>query len=101
LTTVVRYTRSAEADLLEAWAFLAEFSFEAADRILDAIGQGAQMLAEHPLMGQQRQELGTNVRYWPTKTSYNLYYLPHPEGIVILRVLHHARDVLSRDLPSA
>lgn len=101
MTTSVRYTRSAETDLLEAWAFVAEISFEAADSILDAIGHSAQMLAEHPLMGRQRTELGLNVRFWPTATSYNLYYLPHPEGIVILRVLHQARDAQSPDLPPA
>jgi plasmid stabilization system protein ParE len=92
----VRLTRSAETDLLEAWVFISEESPEAADRVLDVIDKEAQTLALQPLMGRARPELSPGLRCWPTSMAYNLYYFPEAEGITIVRVLHHARDVQSR-----
>lgn len=96
MATVI-LTRSAQTDLLEAWSFIAEASFEAADRVLDVIQQEAQTLALQPLMGRARPELRPGIRSWPTSTSYNLYYVPTERGITIMRVLHQARDVVGRD----
>jgi plasmid stabilization system protein ParE len=90
----VRYAQSAQDDLLDAWLFIAEDSPAAADRVLDTIEQEADTLSGQPLMGRARRELGKRVRSWPTSTPYILYYLPaQTEGITVLRVLHHARDV--------
>ncbi|NBO45027.1 MAG: hypothetical protein EBU87_10115 [Betaproteobacteria bacterium] len=33
------------------------------------------------------------LRSWPTSTPYVLYYSPVPDGLIIVRVLHHARDI--------
>jgi len=44
-------------------------------------------------MGRARPELAEGVRSWPTSTRYILHYLAMPEGITVLRVLHHARDI--------
>lgn len=93
----VLFARSAQTDLLETWSFIAEESFEAADHVLDTIEREAQTLARQPMMGRERPELGTGIRCWPTSSSYNLYYLPVPSGVLIIRVLHHARDVQSRE----
>ena len=93
----VLFSRSAQTDLLEAWTFISEDSFEAADHVLDVIEREAQTLALQPMMGRSRPELGAGIRCWPTASSYNLYYLPEPSGILIIRVLHHARDVQSRE----
>jgi plasmid stabilization system protein ParE len=96
--STVLFAQSAETDLLEAWTFIAEQSFEAADHVLDVIEQEAQTLALQPLMGRARPELAEGIRCWPTSSSYNLYYLPtSSSGITIVRVLHHARDVQSRN----
>lgn len=89
----VRLTRSAETDLLEAWLYIAEENPAAADRLLDAIEREANSLSHQPLMGRARTELTEGVRSWPTSTRYILFYLPDDEGITLLRVLHHARDV--------
>ncbi len=93
----VVFTRSAQTDLLEAWMFIAEDSFEAADHVLDTIEKEAQTLALQPLMGRARSDLSVGIRSWPTSTSYNLYYLPTDSGITVIRVLHHARDIKSRE----
>ena len=93
----VVFTRSAQTDLLEAWMFIAEDSFEAADHVLDTIEKEAQTLALQPLMGRARSDLSVGIRSWPTSTSYNLYYLPTDSGITVIRILHHARDIKSRE----
>lgn len=89
------FTQSAQSDLLEAWLFIAEDNPEAADRVLSTIEKEAKTLLVQPLMGRARPELTEGVRSWPTSTRYVLYYLPTPEGITVLRVLHHARDIQS------
>jgi len=87
------FTQSAQSDLLEAWLFIAEDNPTAADGILVAIEKEAKALLAQPLMGRARPELAEGVRSWPTSTRYILYYLVMPEGITVLRVLHHARDI--------
>jgi plasmid stabilization system protein ParE len=93
----VVFSLSAQTDLLEAWLFIAEDSFEAADHVLDLIEKEAQTLSLQPLMGRARSDLSSGIRSWPTSTSYNLYYLPSDDGITVVRVLHHARDIQSRE----
>ena len=73
--------------------YIAEDNPAAADRVLEAIENEAKTLLEHPLMGRARPELAEGVHSWPTSTPYILYYLPMPEGVTVLRVLHHARDM--------
>lgn len=91
--TRVLFAQSAQADLLEAWLFIAEENVNAADGVIDAIDKEAQILALQPLMGRLRPELSQEVRSWPTSTRYILFYLPTQDGISVLRVLHHARDI--------
>lgn len=89
----VQFTQSAQTDLLEAWLFIAEENPAAADRVLDAIEREADGLLRQPLMGKARPELAEGLRSWPTATPYLLFYLVDEEGITIVRVLHHARDI--------
>ena len=89
----VEFSRTAQTDLLEAWLFIAEENQSAADHVLDAIENEASILVTQPMMGRARPELDAGVRSWPTSTPYILYYLVTADGITVLRVLHHARDV--------
>lgn len=89
----VEFARTAQTDLLEAWAFIAENNPSSADHVLDTIEHEARILVTQPLMGRARPELDEGVRSWPTSTPYILFYLATPNGITVLRVLHHARDV--------
>lgn len=89
----LRYTQSAENDLLEAWLFIAEDSLAAADRVVETVDREAQHLLDHPQMGRQRPELAEGIRSWPTSTPYLLFYFADEAGIVVARVLHHARDI--------
>jgi addiction module RelE/StbE family toxin len=87
------FTERAQADLLEAWLFIAEDNPAAADKVLDTLEQEAKLLLLQPLMGRARPELGSAVRSWPSATPYVLFYEVDGTDLTILRVLHHARDV--------
>jgi hypothetical protein len=51
-------------------------------------------LAEQPMMGRARPELAAGLRSFPTQTPYILFHFPDEAGgIIVARVLHHARDV--------
>jgi plasmid stabilization system protein ParE len=89
----VLFSESSKTDLLEAWLFIAEESIDAADGVIEAIHQEAQTLSLQPLMGRLRSELAEGVRSWPTSTRYILFYVPADNGVTVLRVLHHARDI--------
>jgi len=93
-------TPQAELDLLEIWLFIAEDNESAADGLIRKIGERCQELAEDPLMGRARSELGNSVRSWPI-SNYLVFYRPRPDGIDLLRVLHGARDLeaLFEDAP--
>lgn len=87
------FTERSQADLLEAWLYIAEDNLVAADRVLDSLEQEAKVLLLQPLMGRARPELGSAVRSWPTSTPYVLFYEVDDMELTVLRVLHHARDI--------
>lgn len=89
----VRFTRSAETDLLELWVTVAEENLTAADEILDVIHATATLLGTQPEMGRARPELAEGLRSLPTRTPYLIFYLPDDDGLLVVRVLHHARDI--------
>lgn len=91
-------TKAAQTDLLEIWLFLAEENLAAADQVLDTIEKELQLLASQPLMGRERPELAKGLRSWPSAAPYGVFYLPETDGITVIRVLHHARDIQARDV---
>lgn len=89
----IRFAGSAESDLLELWLTIAEENLVAADESLDIIQATVTLLATQPEMGRSRPELANGLRSFPTRTPYIIFYLPEKEGLLVIRVLHHARDV--------
>ena len=89
------FTERAQADLLEAWLYIAEDNLAAADKVLDKLEQEATLLLLQPLMGRARPEVGSAVRSWPSSTPYLLFYEVDDMELTVLRVLHHARDIRS------
>jgi addiction module RelE/StbE family toxin len=87
------FTERAQADLLDAWLYIAEDNLAAADKVLDTVEQEAKLLLLQPLMGRARSELGSTVRSWPSATPYVVFYEVDDSELTVLRVLHHARDV--------
>jgi len=89
----IRFTSLAEADLLELWLTIAEENLVAADESLDTIQATLTILANQPDIGRARPELSNGLRSIPTRTPYIIFYLPDKDGLLIVRVLHHARDI--------
>lgn len=82
----------AEADILEVWDYIADDSFEAADRWVDQLDEKFKLLGTQPIMGRARDELEPGARSFPFG-RYVIFYMPVNGGIDILRVLHGARDI--------
>jgi toxin ParE1/3/4 len=84
----------AEADLEEAWEYIAERSPRAAQQFDDDIRERWSVLRRFPEMGRSRAELGKGLRSFIVG-SYTVVYEIEEDRIVILRVIHGARDVPS------
>lgn len=89
----IRFTNSAETDLLELWLTIAEENLVAADESLDLIQATVSLLGAQPEMGRARPELADGLRSFPTRTPYIIFYVPDEDGLLVIRVLHHARDI--------
>ena len=89
----IQFTHAAEADLLELWLTIAEENPVAADKLLDSIQATVSLLGNQPEMGRARPELSNRLRSIPTRTPYIIFYLPNDDGLLVVRVLHHARDI--------
>ena len=92
----VLLSHQAEIDLEEIWIFVATSDSISADSVLDEIAQESEILALQPLMGRSRPDLLPKLRWWPSSTSYAIYYLPKPHGITVVRVLHQSMFIDSK-----
>jgi len=59
---------------------------------LHRIGEKCQVYARQPEMGELRPELGHEIRCFPV-ASYLVFYRPVEKGILLLTIIHGARDV--------
>jgi toxin ParE1/3/4 len=86
-----RLSGLAEQDLEEIWSYVAEdASPDSADRLIDAIIDRFELLAEQPRIGRLRPEFGEGVRSFAVE-SYVIDY--RDEGdVLIARILHGRRD---------
>ena len=86
-----RLSALAERDLEEIWSYFAEdASPTTADRLIDAIIDRFELLAEQPGMGRLRPEFGEGVRSF-TVENHVIYYR-HEDDVLVARVLHGRRD---------
>ena len=91
MPVVVRSDAAAE-DLIDIWLYVAGDDPLAADALLDRLGHACDLLAEHPEMGRDRQELARGLRSHPVG-RYVILYRSRPEGIEVARVLSGYRDI--------
>jgi plasmid stabilization system protein ParE len=89
-----KLTPQARTDLLTIWEFIAQDSVPAADRTRERLEKAFHLLAVFPLKGRRRTDVQTReaVLFWPVG-SYVIVYKPAPRPIVIVRILHGARDL--------
>ncbi len=82
----------AALDILDIWDHIADDNIAAADRRVDELDAAYSRLATQPMMGRARPELAPDLRSFPFG-RYVIYYVPLPDGIDVVRVLHSARDI--------
>ena len=87
-----RVDHSAQVDLSQIWAYVANDSVSAADRLIVTFKDKFRLLATQPLMGELRPELAPNLRSFSVG-NYVIFYRPAEDGIEVVRVIHSARDV--------
>jgi toxin ParE1/3/4 len=90
----LKVAATAEEDLGEIWAYVAEQNPDAASNLVKEITSRFATLRDHPHLGRQRNELLVNLRSFTVK-NYLIFYQPSEGGIEILRVLHGSRDIES------
>ncbi|MEQ1602287.1 MAG: type II toxin-antitoxin system RelE/ParE family toxin [Methylophilaceae bacterium] len=89
---------AARCDLISHYAYLSEYADEeVAGRFLDQAEASFNDLLKRPEMGAPlalRHAKLDGLRKWRVKDFDNflIFYLPHPDGVLIVRVLHAARD---------
>ena len=89
----LRLTETAEDDLSEIWAYLAfEASEPVATRFVKSIEKAFATLQHTPSIGTPRERFAPGLRVI-FQSPYAIYYLPSEQDILIVRVLHGARDV--------
>ena len=88
----------AHADVEEIVSYIAEDNYEAAERTLEKFRSKFQRLAEFPMTGSPRPELGAELRSLAVG-AYIIFYRPRVFGVEILRVLHGNRDLASEFEP--
>ena len=88
----IEHRPRASDDIAEIWDFIAEDSLAQADAFVDRLDRKLQLLATQPLMGRARDELAPGLRSFPFE-RYVIFYEPLKDGIVVVRVLHSARDI--------
>lgn len=89
----IRVSSEAAADLDDIWLYVAEKgSVALADRQIDSIVARFALLARTPRLGRRRPEIIPGLRSFPV-ANYVIFYTAQKSGVVIVRVLHGARDV--------
>lgn len=89
-----RYSSDANTDIEEIVLYLFALNPVAANRFLDSLEQTCELLAEHPLIGRSRSELGENLRSYPVG-NYPAFYELRADGVDIARVVYGGHDLPS------
>jgi toxin ParE1/3/4 len=77
----------ARTQLIEAFSYLAERDIDAAERVLERIGDRAERLMEFPELGPPGREHGTR-ELMITETNYVLVYRIRADRVEVVAVWH-------------
>ncbi len=89
----IRFTNSAQRDFLDLWLNIAEENPIAADQSVDSIYTTLTLISTQLEMGRLRPELAVGLRSFPSKTPYIIFYTSNENSLLVVRILHHARDI--------
>jgi toxin ParE1/3/4 len=87
----VTWTPRAEQDLRIIWRYIASDNIAAADALLMRIFDRLELAAGQPFMGAPRPELSPTARTL-LEGNYVVVYEPMRDGILVVTVVHGARD---------
>jgi toxin ParE1/3/4 len=87
-----RISRQANKDIERICEGIAENNPDAADRLDEQIHRAIQLLADFPGMGHTRADVKDRRYLFWTVGSYVIAYRVDQKGLVVVRVLHGARD---------
>ena len=88
----VRRTNQADSDLDAIWLHVAQDNVETAERMIQRIAVAEDRLGEFPEIGQARPDLAEGLRHWPV-APYVILYRIERDKVVVVRILHGARDL--------
>ena len=89
----LRTAPAARADLREIARYSkAAFGAAVAREYLDGLTTIFSLLSARPMIGAAERDLGASIRSFGYR-SHRIYYTVEESGVLIVRVLHHARDV--------
>jgi toxin ParE1/3/4 len=87
-----RFSSAANSDVEGILLYILDLNPGAAQGFLDSLEQSCQLIAEHPMIGRQRPELGEDLRSFPVG-NYLIFYVPCADGIDVARVIYGGRDL--------
>jgi toxin ParE1/3/4 len=82
----------ANLDIDEIANYIFDLNSVAAYSFLDDLDETFELLADFPLIGRSRLDLGPDVRSYPVG-NYLVFYVPQAQGIEITRVIYGGRDL--------
>ena len=95
MTAICRFTSPASRDIEQILDSVASQSgFDAAEKFLTLVNQKCGRLAQFPMMGRSRAELGFGMRSFPF-APYLIFYRQIEDGVEIVRVVSGYRDLLA------
>ncbi len=87
----LRLSSAAQNDMVEIWEHIARDNRPAADRVLLRFEEVFKLLQFQPLAGFSAERYQANLRAM-IQGRYVVFYLPQPSEILIVRILHSARN---------
>lgn len=82
----------AAAEMSEIFAYIAADNPDAAEKLINRFHDLFRLIARNPALGKERPELEEKLRSIP-EGSYQIFYRSWASNILIVRVLHTARDL--------
>jgi plasmid stabilization system protein ParE len=87
-----RISRTANADIARIWDHIAEHNPDAADRLEEQIHRAIHLLAKFPGMGHTRADVADKRYLFWAVGNYIIAYRVVQQELVVVRVVHGARD---------
>jgi len=95
--TEYKLTVRADQDLEDAYEYLYKLNPDAALKLLLALKKRCASLATMPGQGKQRNEFNKFIKVGGLRSAaehnYTIFYRQTNYGALIIRILHHSRDV--------